>query len=105
MTTMVKITTHGWPVRIDIEDGHNSRAPKSRSYGHSSTSEFVEKESSREIAVTNSRSIRVTELPADARDLDHAEELMGYGSTVAASLGSLPAPIDAAVPAPAAETA
>lgn len=75
MTTTVTIKTHGQPAQISITDEYSVEDPTAKRNGYNSSREFIAPNSEREVTVTNIRSISVSELPAEATDLDHADRL------------------------------
>lgn len=87
MTTNVTIKTHTWPVKLTVNDNHNSQGKKSRRNGYICEEEFVPANSERTIAVTNTRSVVIEELPEGATDLEHADRLR-YGEPGEATLAS-----------------
>lgn len=76
MTTIVTIKTNDNPANVSTYGGgEGERSPHRRSYNHGNTTDFVPAQSSRDFTLSGSGSLQVVELPAEARDLDHAEEL------------------------------
>jgi hypothetical protein len=74
MTTTVTVETHTWPVQVTTNGRHSHSDDKRRSYGYSETVEFVPKETKRVFSVTDTTSVTVSELPADATGLDTENE-------------------------------
>ena len=61
MTTKVTITTHDWPVRVvTLDDVYDANGPTGTV---NTTESVVDPHSEASLIVTNSRSLRISELP------------------------------------------
>ena len=80
MTTTVTVKTHAWPVSVTTESNHSFRDDRRSSHGYSRSEEFVPKDSERSFNVTDTTSVTVRELPAEATGLYVGEP---FGLTLA----------------------
>lgn len=76
MTATITIQTFSNPVSVNLYGGSGEqREPHRRSFSHASSTEFIPANETREFNISGDGSMSVQELPAEARDLDHADEL------------------------------
>ena len=69
MTTQVTVKTHGHPVQVSISARHDFSSDTVRSFGYSERTEFVAKGTEATFSVSDTTTVSVTELPADAEGL------------------------------------
>lgn len=88
MTTTITVKTFTNPASVSAYGGGgNVNTPEKRTYDHSNSTEYVPAQSERSFTIAGTGSINVQELPEEARDLDHADELLRNNASVGGRIG------------------